>query len=93
MLTRESAEDLVKFQPTLSMFDPGESSSGPTRRRVKREQAEDKKKTREELLQKEGLFILPWDGSLPRDVRIESLEYASADEAKRFLQLTMIQNI
>ena len=44
-------------------------------------------------MQKEGLFILPWDGTLPRNVRIESLEYASADEVKRFLQLTMIKNI
>ena len=39
------------------------------------------------------MFILPWDGALPRNVHIESLEYALADEAKRFLQLTLIKNI
>ena len=98
MLTRESAEYLKDLQPALNMFDPGESSSGPARRRLRREMkkeedAAEKPKTHEELLQKEGLFILPWDGALPRNVRIESLEYASTDEAKRFLQLTLIKNI
>ena len=50
-------------------------------------------KTPEELDKKEGLFILPWDNTFPKDVRIDSLEYASVDEAKRFLQLTLIKNI
>ena len=64
MLTRESAEDLKNLQPALNMFDPGESSTGPARRRMKREMkkednAAEKTKTHEELLQKEGLFILP----------------------------------
>ena len=86
------------LQHALNMFDPGESSSGPARRRMRREMKKEedaakKPKTHEELLQKEGLFIVPWDGALPRNVRIESLEYASADEAKRFLQLTLIKNI
>ena len=90
MLTRESAdEEIKKFQPALKMFDAGESSSGPARRRMRRElkkekDAAEKPKTHEELLQKQGLFILPWDGALPRNVCIESLEYALADEAKRF---------
>ena len=48
---------------------------------------------REELLEKEGLFILPWDNTLPEEVCIQSLEYASTDEAKRFLQLTLIKQI
>ena len=64
MLTRESANDLKELQPALNMFDPGESSSGPARRRMRRElkteeDAANKPKTHEELLQKEGLFILP----------------------------------
>ena len=50
-------------------------------------------KTPEELIQKEGLFFLPWDNTFPKEVRIQSLEYASSDEAKRFLQLTLIKNI
>ena len=36
MLTRESAEDLKNLQPALNMFDPGESSTGPSRRRMRR---------------------------------------------------------
>ena len=50
-------------------------------------------KTPEELIQKEGLFFLPWDNTFPKEVRIQYLEYASSDEAKRFLQLTLIKNI
>ena len=74
MLTRESAdEEIKKFQPGMMMFNAGESSSGPARRRMRREIKEErdaakKPLTHEELLQKEGLFILPWDGSLRRDV-------------------------
>ena len=52
-----------------------------------------KPKTPEELIQKEGLFILPWDNNFPKEVRIDSLEFASTDEAKIFLQLTLVQNI
>ena len=48
---------------------------------------------REELLEREGLFILPWDNTFPKEVRIQSLEYASMDEAKIFLQLTLIKQI
>ena len=64
MLTRESVEELKALQPALNMFDPGESSFGPARRRMRREleseeEAAKKPKTHEELLQKEGLFILP----------------------------------
>ena len=50
-------------------------------------------KVPEELIQKEGLFILPWDNTFPKEVRIDSLEYASVDEAKIFLQLTLVKNI
>ena len=50
-----------------------------------------RKLTHEELLKKEGLFILPWDNTFPKEVCIQSLEYASTEEAKRFLQLTLIK--
>ena len=47
MLTRESVEYIEKLQPSLKMFEPGESSSGPARRRMRREEDAEKKKTRE----------------------------------------------
>ena len=74
MLTRDSAEDLQKLQLELKMLDAGESSSGPARRRMRREikKQEDREAakplTYEELLEKEGLSILPWDGTMPRNV-------------------------
>ena len=75
MLTREQSSI-----PALKMFSVGESSSGSGQAR------EDKKTalTEEELKAKEGLFLLPWDNSLPEDVRIQTLEYALTDEAKIF---------
>ena len=69
------------------MFSVGESSSGACKDKGKAPMTE------EELKAKEGLFLLPWDDSLPENVKIQTLEYASTYEARRFLQLTLIKNI
>ena len=72
------------------MFSVGESSSGANKDKGKAPIPEEEL---EKLRAKEGLFLLPWDNSIPENVRIETLEYTSTDEAKRFLQLTLIKNI
>ena len=42
---------------------------------------------------KDGLFLLPWDISIPEEERSQLLEYASMNEAERFLMLTLIKKI
>ena len=102
MLTRESA---VPKQPKdLNMFFADGSSSGagdnyrdPDKGKAPLTEEEIavamRKLTHEELLKKEGLFILPWDNTFPKELRIQYLEYASTKEEKIFLQLTLIKQI
>ena len=83
MLTREQSEER---KPALSMFSAGASSSNPGQPSNDRGKALVEKP-------KDGLFLLPWDTSIPEEVRSQLLEYASRNEAERFFELTLIKKI
>ena len=66
MLTREQ-----NSKPALNMFSVGESSSGAQKDKGKAPVTEDEL---EKLRAKEGLFLLPWDNSIPKNVRINRIK-------------------
>ena len=78
MLTREQSEQAT---PSLSMFSAGASSSGVGRGKAPLYQP------------RNGLFLKPWDESISKSERRQLLDYASRNEAERFLDLTLIKQI
>ena len=78
MLTREQSE---KATPSLSMFSVGASSLRSGRG------------TTPLCWPRNGLFLKPWDESISEAEWRQLLDYASRNEAERFLDLTLIKQI
>ena len=76
MLTKEHSE---QDTPSLSMFSAGASSSSSGRGNAPLCQP------------RNGLFLKPWDESISEAERRQLLDYASRNEAERFLDLTLIK--
>ena len=76
MLTREKFE---QDTPSLSMFSAGSSSSSSGHGKTPLYQP------------RNGLFLKPWDESISEAEQRQLPDYASRNEAERFLDITLIK--
>ena len=72
--------------PSLSMYTPGSSSSGPS--------SDKGKAPIQPLYQpRNGLFLKPWDESISEEERKQLLDFASIKEAEKYLEITLTKQI